>query len=45
MKFSNKSMIPSCFFHMADKNYHGEGYKFADFARCVLKNEDTKGAE
>ena len=36
--------IPSCFFHMAEKEHTG-GYTFEDFAKSVLRNgKDRAGA-
>ena len=33
--------IPSCFFHLAEKEHVGDGYGFEDFAESVLRNADS----
>lgn len=30
--------IPNCFFNLVDKDNKSAGYKFIDFAKCVLEN-------
>ena len=37
----NRKEIPSCFFHLVEKEHSGDGYGFEDFAKSVLRGGDS----